>query len=65
MYRVVYYPDKNVVNPRFPPQPICTDGKPNLYGTPKDFKTKKAAQEWIDKNSYPGMSIKYEIREKA
>ena len=63
MYRVIYYPDKNTVNPYSPPRPICTDGKPDLYGTPKNFETRKAAQAWIDKHSYAGMSIKYEIKQ--
>lgn len=40
---------------------ICTNGKPDWYGTPKLFKTKKAAQEWINDHSYGGMSFKYEI----
>lgn len=42
-------------------QQICADGKPNKYGKPKLFKTEKEAQKWIDKNSYKGMSYKYEI----
>lgn len=41
---------------------IDTANKPNKYGKPKEFPTKAAAQKWIDKNSYKGMSYHYEIR---
>lgn len=43
----------------------CIDekGKPNKYGKPKLFKTKKEAEKWIERSSYPGMSWKYEIEE--
>lgn len=44
---------------------ICKNDKPDKYGTPKDFKTRKEAEEWIKKNSYKGMSFKYEIIETA
>lgn len=40
---------------------IDVKGKPNKYGEKKLFKTKKAAEEWINKRSYKGMSFKYEI----
>ena len=40
---------------------INEKGKPDKYTKPKDFKTKKDAQKWIDKHSYPGMSERYEI----
>lgn len=43
-------------------QQIDVTGVPNRYGKPKLFKTKKKAQEWIDKNSYCGMSFTYEIK---
>ena len=42
---------------------IDVKGKPNQYGIPKVFETKGAAESWIKKNSYKGMSWKYEIRE--
>lgn len=44
-------------------QQIDITGVPNRYGKPKLFKTKKEAQKWIDKNSYPLMSFWYEIKE--
>lgn len=40
---------------------ICTDGKPNKYGKPKTFSSEKEAKKWIIKNSYVGMSFRYEI----
>lgn len=43
---------------------IDVKGKPNQYGKPKDFETKAAAELWIKKHSYNGMSWKYEIYEK-
>lgn len=43
---------------------IDTKGKPNKYGTPKEFKTRKDAQAWIDKKTYVGMSWHYEIVKK-
>ena len=43
-------------------QQICTDGKPDKYGEPKLFKTEREAWKWVSKNSYKGMSFKYEIR---
>lgn len=42
---------------------IDIKGQPNKYGQPKEFKTRKQAQAWIDKKSYYGMSFKYEIKE--
>lgn len=44
-------------------QQIDVTGVPNRYGKPKLFKTKKEAQKWIDKKSYPLMSFWYEIKE--
>lgn len=44
-------------------QQIDTTGKPNRYGKPKLFNTKKDANKWIEKESYRGMSYKYEIVE--
>ena len=43
-------------------QQIDVNGVPNRYGNPKLFKTKKEAQQWIDKESYWGMSFIYEIK---
>ena len=40
---------------------IDVKGKPNKYGTPKDFKTKADAELYIKKHSYNGMSWKYEF----
>lgn len=40
---------------------ICTDGKPSKYGKPQKFSSYKEAEEWIAKNSYRGMSYRYEI----
>ena len=40
---------------------ICKDNKADKYGTPKIFKTKRSAKEWIEKHSYKGMSFKYII----
>lgn len=40
---------------------ICKDGKPDRYGTPKDFRTLKDAKKWIKEHSYRGMSFRYEI----
>lgn len=42
---------------------ICTNDKADKYGTPKEFRTRKDAQRWIDEHSYKGMSFKYEISE--
>ena len=42
---------------------IDVKGKPNKYGTPKEFKTKAEAEKWIKNHSYKGMSFKYEIYE--
>lgn len=41
----------------------CIDekGKANKYGKPKLFKTKKDADAWVKKNSYKGMSFRYEV----
>lgn len=41
----------------------CIDvhNKANKYGTPKEFKTKKDAQKWIERRTYKGMSFHYEI----
>lgn len=44
---------------------IDVKGNPNKYGKKKLFKTKKAAEEWINKRSYKGMSFKYEIRSQS
>lgn len=35
----------------------------NKYGDPRLWKTRKEAQNWIDKHSYKGMSFYYEIKE--
>lgn len=43
-------------------QSIDKTGVANRYGEPKLFKTKKEAQQWIDKKSYWGMSFTYEIK---
>ena len=40
---------------------ICKNNKADKYGTPKNFDTKEAAQKWIERHSYKGMSFKYEI----
>lgn len=42
---------------------IDTKGKPNKYGEPKLFKTVKEAQKWIDRKTYRGMTLQYEIQE--
>jgi len=42
---------------------ICKDGKPSKYGERKLFSTMRDAQKWVDRNSYKGMSFRYEIRE--
>lgn len=42
---------------------IDTTGKANKYGQPKEFKTRKDAQAWIDRRTYKGMSYHYEIKE--
>ena len=42
---------------------VCKNNKADKYGTPKNFETKKDAQNWIDRHSYKGMSFKYEIVE--
>ena len=42
---------------------ICINNKADKYGTPKEFKTRKDAQAWIDKHSYKYMTHKYEIKE--
>lgn len=42
---------------------IDTKGKPNKYGDPKLFKSKKDAQKWIDRRTYKGMTWHYEIQE--
>ena len=41
---------------------IDTKGKANKYGEPKKF-TLEDAEKFIKKNSYAGMSFKYEIVE--
>ena len=41
--------------------PISVTNKPDRYGVPRIFGTKKAAQNWIDKRTYKGMSYHYEI----
>ena len=40
---------------------IDEKGKPNKYGRPKLFKTRKDAEKWVERKSYPGMSWRYEI----
>lgn len=42
-------------------QQICTDGKPDKYGDPKLFRTRREAQKWASENSYKGMSFRYEV----
>lgn len=54
MYRIVYID-------RAYQAYICTNGKEDKYGTPKEFKTRKDAEKWIEKHSYKGMSFRYEI----
>ena len=41
---------------------IDTKGKPNKYGEPKLF-TLKEAENFVKRNTYTGMSFKYEIVE--
>ncbi len=41
---------------------IDKTGEPNKYGEKKLFKTRKAAQSWIDEHSYWGMTHQYEIK---
>jgi hypothetical protein len=41
---------------------ICKNNKADKYGEPKNFKTRKDAEKWIEKHSYKGMSFKYEIK---
>ena len=42
----------------------CIDvhNKANKYGIPKEFKTKKDAEKWIERHTYKGMSFRYEIK---
>ena len=42
---------------------IDVKGKANKYGKPKIFESQLAALAWIKKNSYLGMSHRYEIAE--
>ena len=56
MYRVVFIDG-------FIKKAICMDGKPDRYGIPMTFKTRKAAEKWIAAHSYPGMSFRYELKE--
>lgn len=42
---------------------ICKNNKADKYGEPKNFLTRKDAQNWIDKRSYAGMSWRYEVVE--
>ena len=42
---------------------INKNGQPDKYSEPKMFKTAVDAQKWIDRHSYKGMSMRYEIRE--
>lgn len=42
---------------------IDIHGEANRYGEPKRFDTRKQAERWIEKRSYPGMSWTYEIKE--
>jgi hypothetical protein len=42
---------------------IDVENKPNKYGKPKIFKTLEDAKRWIEKRSYKGMSVKYDIME--
>lgn len=44
-------------------RPINYKGEPDRYTKPKMFQNKKAAQAWIDKRTYKGMSWHYEIKE--
>ncbi len=41
---------------------IDIHGKANKYGACKYFETFQDAQKWVDKHSYKGMSMKYEIK---
>lgn len=44
-------------------EPLRPDGKCSRYGKGyKLFATKKAAEEWIERRSYRGMSFHYEVR---
>ena len=47
------------------PYPINSKGQGDKYSPPKEFKTKKDAERWIEKHIYRGMSVRYEIRKKV
>lgn len=47
------------------PYPINSKGQGDKYSPPKEFKTKKDAERWIEKHTYRGMSFRYEIRKKV
>lgn len=38
-------------------------GKADPYTTPRKWKTRKEAEEWIRRRTYKGMSFRYEIKE--
>lgn len=40
---------------------IDQSGIPNRYSAKMVFKTKKQAEAWVKKKSYPGMSHGYEV----
>lgn len=42
---------------------IDKDNKPNKYGKPKIFRSLEDAKRWIEKHSYKGMTVKYDILE--
>jgi len=42
---------------------IDRKGKANKYGEPKIFKSADDAQKWIDRRTYKGVSVHYEIKE--
>ena len=42
---------------------ICKNNKADKYGDTKYFNSIEDAQKWIDKHTYKGMSVKYEIKE--
>lgn len=41
--------------------PISKSGRPERYEEPRYFKTLKGAKKWVERNTYKGMSWKYEI----
>lgn len=42
---------------------VNTKGKPDKYGTPKKFKRRVDAENWIARRNYTGMSFYYEVQE--